>query len=80
MTLVNVSEAFLQCEHPFYREVEIQETEVNCVLYSSVTAFNSTIHLPMLNFDKVLHKISLELIRLRSHELQHQQHSIEQQM
>ncbi len=68
MTLANVSEVFLQCEHPFYKEVEVQSLEVSCVLYSSATSYLTTIQLPTLNWDQMLHQISIELIRLRSYE------------
>ncbi|MEW9672267.1 hypothetical protein [Ammoniphilus sp. 3BR4] len=77
MTLANVSEAFVQCEHPFYKEVEIFNGEANCVLYSTVTAYRTAIRLPIVNFDAVMHQISLQLIRLRSHELWNQQQLIE---
>ncbi|RXT09100.1 hypothetical protein [Ammoniphilus sp. CFH 90114] len=80
MTLVNVTEAFLQCEHPFYKEVEIDNSEVNCVVYSSVTSYQTTIQLPVVNFEAAMHNLSLQLIRLRSHELWNQQQNIEQQM
>lgn len=73
MTLGNINEAFQQCEYPFFKNVELKNQEAECVVYSVNTSFQRTLSVSVLNYDALLHAISIEVIRLRSKELQVQQ-------
>lgn len=76
MTIGNINEAFQQCEYPFFKDVLLKNQEAQCVVYSVHTSFQSTLSLSLLNYESLLHTISLEMIRLRSKELLAQQEDI----
>lgn len=76
MTLGNINEAFQQCEYPFFKDVMLKNEEAQCVVYSVNTSFHSTLSLSLLNYESLLHTISLEVIRLRSKELLAQQEEL----
>lgn len=68
MTMVNLKEAFEQCEYAFYKEVSVKDEALTCTIYSISTSYKSDISVPMVNFDATVHGLSLEIIKLRSHE------------
>lgn len=69
MTMVNLKEAFEVCEYAFYKEVSVTDQAFTCSLYSVSTSYASDISLPLLNFDTTVHRLSLEIIKLRSYEM-----------
>lgn len=76
MTLVNISEVFNQCEYPFYKKAEVQNTSMQCTLYSTATSYTQEIQLSPVNFESAVHQLSIALIHLRSYEWMNQQQEI----
>lgn len=76
MTIVDVKEAFQQCEFPFYKNLEMTEDQATCTVYSIYSEYKQEVILPLMNFDALLHQISIEIIKLRSAELFSQQQQI----
>lgn len=68
MTMVNLKEAFEVCEYAFYKEVSVKDEAFQCSLYSVTSAYINDISIPLINFDTTVHRLSLEIIKLRSHE------------
>lgn len=69
LDLDNVKEAFLACEFPYYKNIEINENTATCTLYSVKSDHRSTIILDLSSFEKLIHQISIELIKFRSLEM-----------
>lgn len=76
MTIKEVKEAFHQCEYPFYKNLTVKEHEATCTLYSINSDFKIPLKLTLLNFDSLIHQISLHIIQMRSQEIKEQQQKI----
>lgn len=68
MTIVNLREAFEVCEYAFYKEVSVKDESFTCSLYSVSSPYVSDVSIPLMNFDSTVHRLSLEIIKLRSYE------------
>lgn len=69
LNLNDVKKAFLDCEFPFYKGLEVDENKAVCTLYSIKSDYHSAIMLDLSSFEKLIHQISIELIKFRSHEM-----------
>ncbi|WP_134701926.1 hypothetical protein [Ammoniphilus sp. YIM 78166] len=76
LTMVNGKEAFMQCEYPYYKELEVHDSQMGCILYSAHSASQTEVRLPLINFESTVHQLSIALIRLQSQELWAQQQEI----
>ncbi|EKN66826.1 hypothetical protein M670_00807 [Schinkia azotoformans MEV2011] len=69
LNLDDVKKAFLDCEFPFYKSLEVEENKAVCTLYSIKSDFYSTIMMELSSYEKLIHQISIELIKFRSNEM-----------
>jgi hypothetical protein len=80
MTKTEIKEAFHQCEYPFYKNLTVKENEATCILYSIHSDFKIPLTLSLLDFDSLVHQISLHVIQMRSQEIKEQQQQIMEQL
>lgn len=74
----NIKKAFDTCEFPFYKDLKIKENKAEWTLYSIKSNYRTMVTLDLSSYEKLLHQISIELIKLRSHELLENQSVIDQ--
>ncbi|WP_102347548.1 hypothetical protein [Bacillus sp. Marseille-P3661] len=68
MDINTVKQAFIECEYPFYKGLEINGNTATCTLYSIKSHYHKTITLDISNYESIIHQLSIELIKLRSQE------------
>jgi len=78
LNLDDIKKAFQKCEFPFYKNVIIKGNNAECTLYSIKSNYRTTVTLELSSFEKLIHQISIELIKLRSQELLDNQSVIDQ--
>lgn len=78
LNLDDLKKAFSVCEFPFYKNIQINGNKAECTLYSIKSNYHTTIYLDLSDFDKLIHQISIELIKLRSQEIVENQTVIKQ--
>ncbi len=69
LNLDDVKKAFLDCEFPFYKGLKTEGTRAVCTLYSIKSDYHTTIMMELSSYEKLIHQISIELIKFRSQEL-----------
>jgi hypothetical protein len=71
MTTAEVKDLFLQCDYPFYKQLKVSEHEATCTLYSLNSNIKQEIVLDLTDPAKAVHKLAIEVIKLRTREMQH---------
>jgi hypothetical protein len=74
MTMIDVKDAFSQCEYPFYKNLVLNNGSADCTIYSIHSDYKQEISIPLNNYDEVIHTISLAIIKMRSYEFIHDHH------
>lgn len=69
LNLDDVKKAFIDCEFPFYKDLKVKGNKAVCTFYSITSDYHSTIMLDLSSFEKLIHQISIELIKFRSQEV-----------
>lgn len=78
LNLEDIKNAFQTCEFPFYKDIKIAGDEAECTLYSIKADYHAKITLELSSFEKLVHQISIKLIKFKSHEVLENQTAIKQ--
>lgn len=78
LNLDDIKNAFQICEFPFYKNIKIAGDEAECTLYSIKADYHENITLDLSSFEKLVHQISIGIIKFKSHELLENQTAIKQ--
>lgn len=70
MTSAEVKELFFQCDYPYYKGLSVKESHAVATLYSPKSDYNKEIVIDITDPGKAIHQLAIELIKLRSRELQ----------
>lgn len=69
MSVAEVRELFFNCDYPFYKHLTVTNGQAICTLYSVSDQYEKEITLNLADKTIALHQISLEIIKLRCHEM-----------
>ncbi|MCA1030799.1 hypothetical protein LCL95_07195 [Bacillus timonensis] len=71
MSKALIKQAFIDCDHPFFKIIDYDETTsmTEVKVYSLRADYRNIIKFSWESFDELLHQVSLELIKVKMEEM-----------